>query len=110
MADAKVMVAEEPQPQAATVEEPKAVEASAEQVDEKASDASPAKEEQADGHHEPSYPSGLKLSIILVGLCLSVFCVALDTTIIATAIPRISDEFSALQDIGWYGSGKKSFI
>ena len=27
-----------------------------------------------------------------------------DNTIIATAIPRISDDFSAIEDIGWYGS------
>lgn len=50
------------------------------------------------------YPTGLKLAIILSGLCLSVFCVALDNTIIATAIPRITDDFHALQDVGWYGS------
>lgn len=29
---------------------------------------------------------------------------AQDRTIIATAIPRITDEFNALPDIGWYGS------
>lgn len=50
------------------------------------------------------YPNGFKLAIIVVGLCLSVFCMALDNTIIATAIPRITDEFNSLQDIGWYGS------
>ena len=27
-----------------------------------------------------------------------------DRTIIATAIPRITDEFNSIQDIGWYGS------
>ena len=50
------------------------------------------------------YPQGLKLGLIILGLCLSVFCMALDSTIIATAIPRITDEFDSLQDIGWYGS------
>ncbi|KAL2016648.1 hypothetical protein VTK56DRAFT_3228 [Thermocarpiscus australiensis] len=35
---------------------------------------------------------------------LALFLVALDRTIIATAVPRISDEFHALGDIGWYGS------
>ena len=48
--------------------------------------------------------TGFKLAITIIGLCLSVFCVALDTTIIATAIPRITDQFHALQDVGWYGS------
>ncbi|KAL9623094.1 MAG: hypothetical protein Q9160_002608 [Pyrenula sp. 1 TL-2023] len=50
------------------------------------------------------YPTGLKLAIITIALCLSVFLVALDNTIIATAIPRITDEFKALNDVGWYGS------
>ncbi|MCJ1281990.1 hypothetical protein MMC26_001313 [Xylographa opegraphella] len=50
------------------------------------------------------YPTGLKLAIISLALCLSVFLVALDNTIIATAIPRITDQFHALDDIGWYGS------
>jgi MFS family permease len=35
---------------------------------------------------------------------LSLLLVALDRTIIATAIPRITDEFHSLGDIGWYGS------
>ncbi|KAJ5935008.1 hypothetical protein N7466_004555 [Penicillium verhagenii] len=35
---------------------------------------------------------------------LALFLVALDRTIIATAIPRITDEFHSLGDIGWYGS------
>ena len=53
-------------------------------------------------HHD--YPQGLKLITIIVGLCLSVFLVALDNTIIATAIPKITDAFNAVDDIGWYGS------
>ncbi|KAI5458958.1 major facilitator superfamily-domain-containing protein [Mariannaea sp. PMI_226] len=32
------------------------------------------------------------------------FLVALDRTIIATAIPKITDEFNSLTDVGWYGS------
>ncbi|KAK7019554.1 major facilitator superfamily domain-containing protein [Favolaschia claudopus] len=30
--------------------------------------------------------------------------VALDNTIISTAIPKITDAFNSLQDVGWYGS------
>ncbi|KAH6988857.1 major facilitator superfamily domain-containing protein [Ilyonectria sp. MPI-CAGE-AT-0026] len=48
--------------------------------------------------------SGWKLALVIIGLCLAVFCMALDNTIIATAIPRITDEFRALDDLGWYGS------
>lgn len=52
----------------------------------------------------PSYPTGLKFGMILFALFISLFCVALDSTIIATAIPKITDQFHALQDVGWYGS------
>ncbi|KAJ7152947.1 major facilitator superfamily domain-containing protein [Mycena filopes] len=50
------------------------------------------------------YPEGLKLFLITLALCLSVFLVALDNTIIATAIPKITDQFNSLDDVGWYGS------
>ena len=50
------------------------------------------------------YPHGLKLALLLGSLCLACFLVALDQTIIATAIPKITDHFKSVQDIGWYGS------
>jgi hypothetical protein len=51
------------------------------------------------------YPSGMKLGLIVLALCLSVFLMALDNSIIATAIPKITDQFQSLPDVGWYGSG-----
>jgi EmrB/QacA subfamily drug resistance transporter len=42
--------------------------------------------------------------LITIALCLAVFCIALDNTIIATAIPKITDHFKAIDDIAWYGS------
>ncbi|CAN8099893.1 unnamed protein product [Discula destructiva] len=50
------------------------------------------------------YPSGVKLILISLALCLAVFLMALDNSIIATAIPHITDEFNSLNDVGWYGS------
>ncbi|KAI2629894.1 putative efflux pump [Hypoxylon sp. NC1633] len=50
------------------------------------------------------YPTGAKLSLITLALCLSVFLMALDNSIIATAIPKITDAFHSLPDVGWYGS------
>ncbi|KAJ5293876.1 hypothetical protein N7508_008697 [Penicillium antarcticum] len=50
------------------------------------------------------YPTGVKLALIALALCLSVFLVALDNSIIATAIPKITDKFHSLEDVGWYGS------
>ncbi|KAJ7064712.1 major facilitator superfamily domain-containing protein [Mycena amicta] len=48
------------------------------------------------------YPHGLKLALLLLTLCISVFLVALDNTILATAIPRITDHFNSLDDVPWY--------
>ncbi|TWU71389.1 hypothetical protein ED733_002254 [Metarhizium rileyi] len=53
---------------------------------------------------EAEYPARWRLGLITIALCLSVFCMALDNTIIATAIPRITDQFQAIEDVGWYGS------
>lgn len=57
-------------------------------------------------HAPPSYPPPLVFGINLFALCISVFLVALDNTVISTAIPKITDQFHALQDVGWYGSGE----
>jgi hypothetical protein len=70
------------------------------------------------------YPTGMKLGLIILALCLSIFLMALgmplvcsgdsrrladpirpDNSIIATAIPKITEDFQSLQDVGWYGSG-----
>ncbi|ESZ92470.1 hypothetical protein SBOR_7133 [Sclerotinia borealis F-4128] len=53
---------------------------------------------------EPQYPEGLKLITIILALCFAVFLVALDQTIISTAIPKMTDHFQSTGDIGWYGS------
>ena len=49
-------------------------------------------------------PGSVRFWLTLLCNFLALFLVALDRTIIATAVPRISDEFQALADIGWYGS------
>jgi len=51
--------------------------------------------------HAEDYPHGLKLTSVLLSIYLSVFLIALDRTIIATALPRITDEFNSFGDIGW---------
>ena len=72
---------------------------------------------------ESQYPGPVALTLIMVALCLAVFLVALvssapapvsvfsaadrfakDHTIIATAIPAITNHFETIEDIGWYGS------
>jgi MFS family permease len=49
-------------------------------------------------------PKSVKFWLTLGCNFLALFLVALDRTIVATAIPRITDEFNSLGDIGWYGS------
>ena len=53
---------------------------------------------------EPAYPPTSKVLVIIAGLFLVIFLVALDRLIIGVAIPRITDEFNSLGDVGWYGS------
>lgn len=53
---------------------------------------------------EGDYPAAFRLAMIIVALALSIFLVAIDMTIVATAIPRITDQFHSLDQVGWYGS------
>lgn len=41
----------------------------------------------------------------MASLFCGTFVMALDSTIIDTAVPSITTEFVALDDIAWYGSG-----
>ncbi|KAJ5294527.1 hypothetical protein N7508_009348 [Penicillium antarcticum] len=53
---------------------------------------------------DSQFPKGIKLAVIIVSILLAMFLVALDRTIIATAVPEISNQFNALDDISWYAS------
>ncbi|KXH64566.1 MFS transporter [Colletotrichum nymphaeae SA-01] len=46
------------------------------------------------------YPKGLRLVLIIFGLAMAVFLVFLDMTLIATAIPAITNQFNSLQHVG----------
>lgn len=65
------------------------------------------KEAKEAGYQEDSaieYPRGIRLALIILGLAMAVFLVFLDMTLIATAIPAITNQFNSLQHVGWYGS------
>ena len=47
---------------------------------------------------------GIRLAALVVCLCLGTLLVAIDTMILAVAVPQISTEFQSLDDVGWYGS------
>ncbi|KAG9240036.1 putative efflux pump antibiotic resistance protein [Calycina marina] len=53
---------------------------------------------------EPEYPGPASVAVIMACILSAIFLMSLDRTIIATAIPRITDEFNSLDDVGWYGS------
>ncbi|KAL6881380.1 putative aflatoxin efflux pump [Trichoderma novae-zelandiae] len=68
--------------------------------DEAANPRGPAPDSAEDNYK----PKSLKFWLIIVSAFVSMFLVALDRTIISTAIPTITDDFHSLSDIGWYGS------
>ncbi|EME45094.1 hypothetical protein DOTSEDRAFT_149923 [Dothistroma septosporum NZE10] len=53
---------------------------------------------------EYEYPGPKETAIVMVAILLAVFLMALDRTIIATAVPQITNDFHSLDDIGWYAS------
>ncbi|KAK6496238.1 hypothetical protein TWF481_002262 [Arthrobotrys musiformis] len=56
-------------------------------------------------HEQPQQKqSKAKTILVFISVFLSMFLVALDRTIISTAIPQITDEFNSITDVGWYGS------
>ncbi|KGO68316.1 Major facilitator superfamily domain, general substrate transporter [Penicillium italicum] len=57
-------------------------------------------EQEEDGE----YITGFKLWAILIAGTLVQFVMMLDQSILATAVPYITDEFHSLLDVGWYGS------
>lgn len=64
----------------------------------------PSHDTDADTSDTDGYPKGLRLACITVALVLSIFLSALDSTIISTLIPEITNAFGSLNQVGWYGS------
>lgn len=50
------------------------------------------------------YLTGWKFALVITSLVCGILLVAIDNTIIAVAVPKISIEFKALDDVGWYSS------
>lgn len=50
------------------------------------------------------YSTGWRFALVIASLVCGVLLVAIDNTIIAVAVPKISTDFKALDDVGWYGS------
>ncbi|KAF4582819.1 Major facilitator superfamily domain, general substrate transporter [Ophiocordyceps camponoti-floridani] len=58
---------------------------------------------------QDQYPPGYKMVLIVMALVLSNTLLSLDMTIVATAIPKITDEFKGLDKVGWYSSAFFTF-
>ncbi|KAJ5641800.1 hypothetical protein N7490_005800 [Penicillium lividum] len=53
---------------------------------------------------EPEWAHGFQLFNILTAITFVCFLMLLDGTIVVAAVPRITDDFNSLDDIGWYGA------
>ncbi|KAL6915954.1 hypothetical protein ACHAPO_005406 [Fusarium lateritium] len=58
----------------------------------------------SDNPEDDDYPTGINMFFIVLALVMAVFLFSLDLTIVATAIPKITDEFKGLDKVGWYGA------
>ncbi|KAK0616757.1 major facilitator superfamily domain-containing protein [Immersiella caudata] len=54
------------------------------------------------GQHK--YLRGVRFIVVSMAITVVVLLTMIDTSIVSTAIPRITDEFHSLDDIGWYAS------
>lgn len=57
-----------------------------------------------DGPETINYPTGFAFIAITVALCLNIFLILLDGSIVSTAVPKVTNEFHSLNDVGWYAS------
>jgi MFS family permease len=73
-------------------------------LEESEASANAAAEPQLFPGSPPKFLNGWRLEVVITSLFLGTFLIALETNIVGVAIPKISTEFNALQDISWYGS------
>ena len=64
----------------------------------------PTASKEAADDDQVEYPGGILLLTVTIALVLALFLAVMDMTILATAIPYITDEFHSLADLGWYAS------
>lgn len=53
---------------------------------------------------ETTYPTGVRFWLIMLCNALVLTFIGLDMSIVATAVPSITDEFHTVADVGWYSS------
>ncbi len=60
--------------------------------------------ERNEAEDETGYPTGAKFYLILVSIGLVLVFGALDSSIVAVAVPSITDQFHSVADVGWYSA------
>lgn len=53
---------------------------------------------------ETKYPTGIQFWLIIICIALVLIFLGLDNSIVSTAVPRITDDFHTIADVGWYSS------
>lgn len=53
---------------------------------------------------ETKYPTGIRFWLIILCNAIVLVFMGLDTSIVSTAVPSITDEFHTVTDVGWYSS------
>ncbi|KAH8835025.1 major facilitator superfamily-domain-containing protein [Flagelloscypha sp. PMI_526] len=71
-------------------------------VEKEASGVNESEFESKEGVNE--YPHGVRLGFVVLAIGLSIFLASLDMTIVATAIPKITDDFHGIDRVSWYGA------
>ena len=74
------------------------------QSTEKIEQTQPTASGEAADDDQVEYPGGIHLLVVTIALILALLLAVMDMTILATAIPHITDEFHRPDDIGWYAS------
>ena len=73
------------------------------QAEKPAHDAHPISASSPAEDEDLQYLSTRQLYAVFGALVIILLMFALDVTVIATAIPKVTDEFHTIKDIGWYG-------
>lgn len=53
---------------------------------------------------ETKYPTGIRFWLIILCNALVLVFIGIDSSIVSTAVPSITDEFHTVADVGWYSS------
>lgn len=65
-------------------------------------DEDPSLESARATEDESKYPTGTKLWLIIISIALVLIVATMDSSIVAVAVPAMTDEWHTTADVGWY--------